>query len=218
MKILSHRGLWRTPEEKNTLGAVRASLENGFGFESDIRDYMGKLVISHNIADAASPDAEEVFRLLREYQDRYCFAINIKADGLKDMLSEALARWGLTNYFCFDMSVPQMIEYREKGIRFFTRQSEYESCPPVLLEAAAGVWLDAFEDASWLTEELLGQYLSMGKEVCLVSPDLHDRPHGEFWKWLRGLDIPTAGLMLCTDRPDEAEIFFREKISGEDKA
>ena len=81
MVILSHRGLWKKQSEKNTFLSIQRSLEEGFGFESDIRDYLGRLVISHNIAEDDSPDAQEVFSLMQKYQDQYCFAINIKADG-----------------------------------------------------------------------------------------------------------------------------------------
>ena len=211
MVILSHRGLWKKQSEKNTFLSIQRSLEEGFGFESDIRDYLGRLVISHNIAEDDSPDAQEVFSLMQKYQDQYCFAINIKADGLTELLSDALKRWNLKNYFCFDMSVPQMIEYRDKGLRFFTRQSEFETYPPVLLKDASGVWLDAFEGAEWLTEKLIYQYLSLGKQVCLVSPDLHGRSHNPFWKWLLDLEIQSDDIMLCTDRPIDAKVFFGGK-------
>ena len=125
---------------------------------------MGRMVISHNIADSSSPDAESVFAELARYGDKYCFAINIKADGLKALLMELLGKYGINNYFTFDMSVPQMIEYSEMNIRFFTRQSEYEK-NPVMYDQAAGVWIDAFFDDSWITEKLLQDHL--GKRSAL---------------------------------------------------
>ena len=87
---------------------------------------------------------------------------------------ELLGKYGINNYFTFDMSVPQMIEYSEMNIRFFTRQSEYEK-NPVMYDQAAGVWIDAFFDDSWITEKLLQDHLTNGKKVCIVSPDLHKR-------------------------------------------
>ena len=60
MRILSHRGYWNDKIEKNSLLALKTALEKGYGFESDVRDYMGNLVISHNIADNTSPDAEQM--------------------------------------------------------------------------------------------------------------------------------------------------------------
>lgn len=216
MEILSHRGLWEREEAKNTRDALTASLEHGFGFESDLRDFQGKLVISHNPADRNSCPAEWVFQKLQEYKDQYCFAINIKADGLKEQLAELLEQYEISRYFCFDMSVPQMIEYARYGIRFFTRRSEYEPEPLILYEQAAGVWVDAFENESWITKEFLESCLDDGKDVCLVSPELHGRSYLAFWKRLREWNVEdrdNARLFLCTDVPAAANEFFGGKTN-----
>lgn len=207
MKILAHRGYWGKDVANNSPAALRAAPEHGYGFESDIRDYMGELVISHNIADANCQKAEEVFKLLSEYGDKYCFAINIKADGTKDLLMDALERNGLHNYFCFDMSGPQMIEFREKGLTYFTRQSEVEPSP-IMYEDAKGVWIDGFFGEDWITEDLLKAHIANGKTVCLVSPDLHKREYMEFWSRLKAYNLDFEKVMLCTDYLDEATAFF----------
>ena len=49
MKILSHRGFWREVAEKNKLVAFDYSFSLGFGTETDVRDFGGELVISHDI-------------------------------------------------------------------------------------------------------------------------------------------------------------------------
>ena len=206
MVILCHRGFWGRSVPANSLQALKASLESGFGFESDLRDYQGRLVIAHNIAEEISPAAEQVFAYLQEYSDRYCFAVNIKADGLKDQLAGLLKKYHIKNYFAFDMSVPQMIEYRDMGITYFTRQSEHE-CAPVLYADAAGVWIDAFEDDAWVTERLIEEHVKNGKKVCLVSPDLHGRDPAEFWARLKKAGS-SEQVMLCTDRPIEADQYF----------
>lgn len=208
MQILAHRGCWNDPIENNSLKAFKGSLEKGYGFESDVRDYMGRLVISHNIADASSPTAEEVFRLLAEHGDRYCFAINIKADGLKDLLKGYLEKYSIKNYFLFDMSVPQMVEFDEMRLRYFTRQSEVEPVP-CMYDRAAGVWIDGFWGDGWITEELLEGHIRRGKEICIVSPDLHGRAdYRGFWERLKKYKTDFSKAMLCTDHPDEARAFF----------
>lgn len=210
MHILAHRGYWNQNIFANSRAAIKAALENGYGFESDVRDYMGRMVISHNIANASCQDAEEVFKWLSEYGNKYCFAINIKADGLKDILKEYFEHYNIKNYFLFDMSVPQMVEFGEMGLRFFTRRSEYET-EPVMYEQAAGVWIDGFNRIDWITEELLRNYISDGKEVCLVSPDLHGKTdYMLFWDKLRGWNIDFSKVLLCTDHPDEAREFFKD--------
>ena len=210
MKILAHRGYWNESIESNSPVALRTAIEKGYGFESDVRDYMGKMVISHNIADLTCQDAEEVFRWLHEFNDRYCFAINIKADGLKEILQNYFSKYNITNYFLFDMSVPQMVEFREMGLRYFTRQSEVEP-EPCMYDDASGVWIDGFWSTDWITKELLEKHISNGKEVCLVSPDLHGKTnYREFWKKLKSDGIDLDKIILCTDHPDEAKEFFYE--------
>lgn len=212
MQILAHRGYWNENIPANSPLALKTALENGYGFESDVRDYTGNMVISHNIADDSCQNAEEVFKWLAEYYDKYCFAINIKADGLKDILKEYLGKYNIKNYFLFDMSVPQMVEFAEMGLRFFTRRSEYE-IEPVMYEKAAGVWIDGFKQTNWITEELLRNYISDGKEVCLVSPDLHGKnDYKLFWDKLGGWNIDFSNVLLCTDHPDDAQEFFKNKL------
>lgn len=210
MLILAHRGCWNNRLPKNSPTALHNALEKGFGFESDVRDYMGRLVISHNIADEKCQDAEEVFRWLHEYNDEYCFAINIKADGLKDILRSLFDKYSITNYFLFDMSVPQMVEFREMGLRYFTRQSEVEPSP-LMYDDAAGVWIDGFWSTDWITKELIEKHIDNGKEVCLVSPDLHgSMDYRRFWIKLKRSRVNLNRVLLCTDYPDEAKEFFDE--------
>ncbi len=208
MKILAHRGYWKKPDDKNSSVAIREALKRGYGFESDIRDFDGKIVISHDIPTADSPDAKQVFRWLREYGDRYTFAINIKSDGLKNLLKEALKAYQITNYFLFDMSVPQMVEFNDMGLRFYTRQSEMEQVPCMYKEAN-GVWIDGFYSTDWITKELLEKHLDNHKEIILVSPELHgNKEYKFFWDRIREYGLTKLGI--CTDQPDEAREFFYE--------
>ncbi len=210
MKILAHRGYWNTAIEKNSGLALRTALEKSYGFESDVRDYNGHLVISHNIANKDSFEAEQVFKWLFEFRDNFCFAINIKADGLKDILNDYIKKYNLTNYFLFDMSVPQMVEFNEMGMRFFTRQSEVEVIP-CMYEQAAGIWIDGFFGTEWITETLLQNHIENDKEICLVSPELHGRTdYREFWEKIKEYNLDFDKILICTDVPDEAKEFFYE--------
>ena len=64
MKILCHRNAWNVDAEKNSIAALKKAIALGYDFESDVRDYRGKLVISHDIADENSPSLEQVLNLL----------------------------------------------------------------------------------------------------------------------------------------------------------
>jgi len=211
MKILAHRGCWSNNSEKNSPSALHKALESGYGFESDLRDYCGKLVISHNMADSESKLASEVFQLLKKYHDQFCFAINIKADGLKEALLEQLNNYQIANYFVFDMSIPQMVEYAELGLNYYTRLSEIE-VEPVLYKSAAGVWVDGFWGNDWISEAVLNNHILNGKRVCIVSPELHGREYLDFWYRLAAFQIDFNQVLLCTDHPDEAKNVFNHLL------
>lgn len=211
IRILAHRGMWNDNIERNSPQALRRALESGFGFESDVRDYAGHIVISHNIANENCQNVEEVFEWLQEFKDKYCFAINVKADGLKDFLTELFVKYNVSNYFLFDMSVPQMIEFKEANLKFFTRQSEVEE-KPCMYNDAKGVWIDGFWGTEWITEELIKNHILQEKEVCVVSPELHGRDnYREFWQRIKEFDLDHDKVMLCTDYPDEAREFFKNE-------
>lgn len=209
LKILAHRGYWsKKGLRDNTKEAFLLSLENGFGFESDIRDYCEKLVISHNIANAFSIDLEEIFKLLNDYNDRFTFAINIKSDGLKYLLNSYIKKYNINNYFVFDMSIPQMFEFNEMNMNYFSRQSDIESIP-YLYENAKGIWVDCFKSTEWITKDLINNHLEKEKKICLVSPELHgNSDYRNFWEKIKKFNLNSDQLMLCTDYPDEARKFF----------
>ena len=66
MKILAHRGFWKTDSEKNSKVAIERAIKNGFGFETDFRDYGGQILISHNPPVGNEMTAEDVFKMYQE--------------------------------------------------------------------------------------------------------------------------------------------------------
>jgi len=208
MRILSHRGFWRTPEEKNTAAALAHSFAQGFGTETDLRDRGRALVISHDPADAGAPLARELFAWHAQFDRTLTLALNIKADGLLPLLTPLLAEFRPADYFCFDLSVPETRRYLAAGLPVFTRQSDLEASPPFLGEAA-GIWADAFTDDSWLTPAVILGHLAARRRVCVVSPELHGREPAPLWERIRHAGLMAAeDLLLCTDRPAAARNFF----------
>ena len=209
MIFLSHRGLWNTKSDQNTLAAFQLSFAKGFGCELDIRDYHGQLVISHDVP-RESPHLllEEVFQTYKKLNSNVAIAINIKADGLQSLLLELIDKYSISNYFAFDMSVPDTLGYEKNQLKFFTRHSEYES-HPTFYEQAAGVWLDCFSHDWWSAADV-ERHLHHNKFVILVSPELHQREYSEAWQTWRTLEreYKTDKLMLCTDFPEQAQEFF----------
>jgi len=199
VKVLSHRGYWRSASEKNTAQAFGRSFALGYGTETDVRDAHGRLVISHDMAGAQAMALAEFLRLARGL--RAPLAMNIKADGLAAELARAFTGHGL-DWFAFDMSVPDMRAHLQQGNPVFGRMSEVERDPP-WFDALQGIWLDGFEGL-WFDAELVRSLLGRGKRVCVVSPELHRRAPEALWQMLAPLR-EAPGLMLCTDLPEQAE-------------
>jgi glycerophosphoryl diester phosphodiesterase len=208
--VLSHRGYWRKPEEKNTREAFERSFTKGFGTETDIRDHNSKLVISHDMPDANTMPLEIFFEIYKGHRVFLPLALNIKADGLHAELERLLAEYQIENYFVFDMAVPDGLLYAKQKFRTFTRHSEYEPVPPYY-ELAQGVWLDEF-NGHWLTDEVIEQHLAQQKALCIVSPDLHKRTYQQEWQHYRQLEakIGKDKIMICTDFPEQAQEYFNE--------
>lgn len=208
MIVLSHRGYWKEPLEKNTRMAFERSFALGFGTETDIRDRNGRLVISHDMPDDGAMPVEVFFEIYKRHNPALPLALNIKADGLQAELKRLLTACGIENYFVFDMAVPDGLLYCRQQFKAYTRHSEYESTPPYY-EWAQGVWLDEF-NGHWITDAVIEQHLAQGKQVCIVSPDLHKRDYRQEWQHYRRLEekIGVNRIMLCTDFPEQAREFF----------
>ncbi|MGN0929216.1 MAG: hypothetical protein ACI4N3_01085 [Alphaproteobacteria bacterium] len=202
IQILSHRGYWKKENEKNTKVAFERAFDNGFGVETDLRDIKGKIVISHNMPKGDEISFEEFLQLLGGRN--LPLALNIKADGQAEEIKRLLEKYNHTNYFTFDMSIPEMVVQQKIGLRFFTGLSDIVK-NPIMLKEAEGVWLDSFY-SDWFQEKDILNILNKQKQVCIVSPDLHKREYKNVWKKYKNI----SGIMICTDYPDEAEEYFND--------
>jgi|SaaInlStandDraft_6_1057023.scaffolds.fasta_scaffold06831_6 glycerophosphoryl diester phosphodiesterase len=210
MIILSHRGCWNRDSEKNSIKAFEASFSLGFGVETDLRDYNGEIVISHEIPDEECMSVDNFFKIYNNYSQNQPLALNIKADGLQYKLKKLIEKHSIENYFVFDMSVPDGLLYHKHNLVFFTRQSEYERHPSIYKESD-GVWLDEFNE-HWIDELVIENHLKNKKKICIVSPELHGRDYQEEWQQYKGIDkeFKDEGIMICTDYPEKARRFFSE--------
>lgn len=196
--MLSHRGYWIEPHEKNTAVAFHRSFDLGFGTETDVRDHNGRLVIAHDPPIGTELGLDDMLDILGDRD--LPLALNIKADGLGPAIQATMAKRPLTKWFTFDMSSPELIRQTSQGLPAFTRWSDHER-ERVLYDRVSGVWLDAFESL-WFGVEEVKEVLADGKALCVVSPELHGRPHEALWDMLRGGGLFDADLMVCTDLPE----------------
>jgi len=205
MRILSHRGYWQTPEEKNQLVAFSRSFDLGFGCETDMRDCGGELVISHDMATGGEMTFEELLQLMDGRN--LPLSLNIKADGLAERMLELLNQYGHTNYFTFDMSIPEMVKQVGMQLKVYAPLSDVNQTP-VLLEKSSGVWLDGFYSI-WYDNQVIEELIGRNLEVCIVSSELHGRSYEKQWGDLKSNKfISSSELLLCTDRPEEASGYF----------
>ena len=206
MIIISHRGYWKKPQEKNLPIAFDRSFSLGFGAEIDVRDYKGELVVSHDIAKKNCVPVSEIFDIYKKYNNNSPLALNIKSDGLQAELKRLLVQYDIKNYFVFDMSVPDGLLYVKEGFNAFTRESEHEKIP-AFYNPAKGVWLDEFR-GHWVKQHVLKKHIDANKKLCIVSPELHGRDYRAEWNDYKKMG--NDGIMLCTDFPEIAKEFFSE--------
>ncbi|HEG5396493.1 TPA: hypothetical protein SEZ58_001518 [Campylobacter coli] len=212
MLIIAHRGFWIKETEKNTLKAFEKSFQNNFGVETDLRDMLKQVVISHDIPNENSLSLDNFFTLYKRFLNNFPLALNIKADGLQSILKKNLEKYDINNYFVFDMSIPDALLYLRAGFNVFTRQSEYEKQPSFYNEAY-GVWMDEFYE-HWIDERIIQEHLENNKKICIVSPELHKRDFKEEWQEYREISKKLKNgddLMICTDYPLQAKEFFNEQ-------
>lgn len=207
--IISHRGFWIKEEEKNSIEAFERSFSLGFGTETDIRDFNGELVISHDIPTDKEITLKRFFEIFNSFDPTLPLALNIKSDGLQSHIFKLLKEYNILNYFVFDMSVPDALGYLRMNIDAYTRESEHEQIPSYY-KTAKGVWMDEFND-SWIQPEDIKKHLNNNKDVCIVSPELHKREHLSEWnKYRESFNfVANKSLHICTDKPKEAKEFFK---------
>ena len=90
MKIICHRGFWSNSNKPNSIESFELAISNGFGIETDVRDFKGKLVISHD-----PPLGEEIYfedLLTIKSISKFPLAINIKSDGLSFQVKDLMNR------------------------------------------------------------------------------------------------------------------------------
>ena len=181
MQIISHRGIWGSGAADNSEEAIFRSFRLGIGTEMDVRDKDGRLVLSHGLPVGNCAEFEKVVKWCKDNGFSGCLALDVKSCGLASELSKIMDDRG--NYFFFGMPLPEMLEFREQNLTFFTRESEYER-EPLLYADAKGVWLDLFDSDDDLLH-LINKNLENGKVVCIVSAELNGRPCQKQWELLK---------------------------------
>jgi len=202
MNIIAHRGFWKNRAEMNTSVAFSRAVKNNYGIETDVRDYCGDVVISHDV-----PNSNEIMTFdefiynyvkdCRKYNFNTTLAINIKSDGLHFKINEILSKHQIKNYFLFDMSIPDSMMYLDLNKVVYYRMSEYENVVNTI-EGVQGIWLDQFK-SNWFNKKSLETIMNNWKNICVVSPELHNRSYSECWSLLKSTSN-YKDAMICNSR------------------
>jgi len=206
MQIIAHRGIWHKHCEKNFPVAFHRSFDLGFGTETDVRDIAGELVISHDMPKGGEMTVNELLAIMGGRN--LTLAMNVKADGLVDKLASVFNQYGHTNWFAFDMAIPDLRSYTHSAVDAFTRLSDIEPFA-VSMKECSGVWLDSFV-SEWYQNSFILDLIAKGKTVCVVSSELHGRDELPLWTQLDKIKGEDK-LMLCTDKPEYALEFFEDQ-------
>ena len=200
-RILAHRGHWKNESgykllEKNSLEAISRAANLGFGIETDIRDFLGEIVVSHDPVTKLELSLHEIFKI----KIAGPVALNVKSDGLAPKITTMLkSQKPNFEIFFFDMSTPEYQNYLKHDLRVASRISEYDG---MTTQKANSIWLDSFT-SDWYIDNCDWLHSYQDKNVIIVSPELHKRSHLDSWNWISKRMNEYENLSICTDSPLE---------------
>ncbi len=141
-----------------------------YGVEIDLRLYMGEVVLSHNPFEGG-----DKFKMWLDHFQHKTLILNVKEDGLEDLIVEILSDRGISDYFFLDQPFPTLRKSLIASLPAALRLSEYEN-PINLVDLKPGwIWLDSFT-GNWSYLEKHSEWLRSGKvKLCIVSPELQGR-------------------------------------------
>jgi glycerophosphoryl diester phosphodiesterase len=222
MFILAHRANQQGPHscKENSVPACHAALEAGFGLETDLRlDSSGSFYISHDPLQNATHEAFGPYeKLFRSWPDRV-IAVNVKELGYEEKLIDFHRSGAFGNrafYFDFELLEPQTPGQAQRKIRSMAHghdvplasrlSDRHESLDQCLTIPSDIVWADEF-DSLWLTGKHVEQVKNSGRQIYVISPELHNFSRDDMRKrWADFKAWEVDGV--CTDYALEALDFF----------
>lgn len=206
-RVIAHRGLWSASVPRNSREALSAAAGAGLGIETDIRDSPAGIVVSHDppgIDHAAT--LLSFLEMVRESsRPPGVIALNVKSDGLLSFICDFTSELERYDFFFFDMSVPELLQYSRSGLPVAVRMSEYEPYDLALSQHIGRpirIWLDSFVH-DWFTSSGSVAHILESASVAVVSPEIHGRDPRWVWDWVWGCHRAGHTVSICTDHPLE---------------
>jgi len=149
-----------------------AKLDGTYGVEVDLRDYNGRIVITHD----PFCDGEDFRDWLNRFRHK-TLILNIKCERIEWQVLQELKSRGIEDFFFLDCSFPMVHALAEKKeSRIALRLSEWEGIDTIvnMKHRIQWVWIDCFSRLI-LDSELHHKIMNLGLKTCLVSPELQGR-------------------------------------------
>ena len=220
--ILAHRGNLRGPDKarENTYETCSEAMKAGFGLEIDLRrDAKGRWYVSHDPASWRKETSLDRFIPLFGGHPDLPIAVNVKElESVRELAGLLVSGAFGRRAFLFDF---ELLEPKTPGRsqalvrsaaststaalagRISDRNETVEQCLGI---PAEHVWADEF-DAEWLRSMHIEQVRNAGRQVWVVSPELHNHGLAEAKaRWRSFAEWKVDGV--CTDFAVEAAKFF----------
>lgn len=140
------------------------------GVEIDVRSHKGVPYLSHFIDE----DGVLFDKWLDHYHLKGTLVINVKEEGLEEIIIEKLNKHNITNYMFLDEPFWYMIKASRKfnNRNFAIRVSKFESIETALKSRSLSdwVWYDYFDD--YINIDDLKSLINAGFKVIMPSPEL----------------------------------------------
>lgn len=155
----------------NTLHAL-ACIPPEFGVEFDVRDYGNQLILSHDPFNTDS-NSDSFEDYVKHIGSRFAL-VNVKSERIELKILDLLRGCNVGNFAFLDSSLPMICLLRGNVAARFSEYEPLEYCTAIK-DFTSWIWIDCITKFP-LTVETYQKLRALGKPLCLVSPDLHNRP------------------------------------------
>ena len=160
MEFISHR--------RNTIAQLKKTNVK-YGIEVDIRSKDDDIIIHHD----PFYSGENFIDWIKEYKHG-TLILNLKEEGLEEIIMNIMKKYNINNFFFLDQSFPFLIKTVKSGeSRTAVRISEFESIETAKLLSGKvdWVWIDCFSRFP-LSNKSFQILKDCGFKICIVSPEL----------------------------------------------
>jgi hypothetical protein len=138
------------------------------GVEIDLRSKDSRIILQHD----PYKNGEDFEKWLEVWFGQFLI-LNIKEEGLEELIFKILLEREISNYFLLDQSFPFLHRTLRSGNKkVAVRVSDIESIETALSVDSEWVWVDCFNGNWEFLLDMIPKLVNAKKKICLVSPEL----------------------------------------------